>query len=62
MKIKEISINLNRKELMVLINLINNNIYEIKEPREKITLSDISAKLCKGIHDLSVQSIELKGV
>lgn len=60
MKIKTVNIELNRKELMILINLINKNVYDIKEPRDKITLSDISSKLCRGIHTISVQSIELK--
>ena len=60
MKIKTVNIELNRKELMVLINLINNNVYNTKEPREKIVLSDVASKLCRGVHTISVQSIELK--
>ena len=60
MKIKTAKIELNRKELMLLINLINDNLDSISNDREKISISDISSKLCRGIHDLSVQLIEHK--
>lgn len=60
MKIKTVKIELNRKELIALINLINNNVYDIKEPRDKIVLSDVASKLCRGVHVISIQSIELK--
>lgn len=60
MKIKTAKIELNRKELMLLINLINDNLDSISNDREKISISDISSKLCRGIHELSVQLIEHK--
>lgn len=56
MKIKTISVEFNRDEVLTLINFINKYIYQANKemtPRECIKLSDISAKMCKAMHELN---------